>query len=59
MASKNKKNKARNSFIYNGGEKNTIEKWKCRGIAYFTKSDRLLNKSRIRTYSESEGGCNQ
>ena len=48
MASKSKQRKARNSFIYNGGEKNTVEEWKLKRIAYFTKADRLLNKRRLR-----------
>lgn len=42
MASANKKKKARNSYIMNGGEKNDITKWKCKRIAYFTKRDRKL-----------------
>ena len=48
MASENKKRKAKNSFIYNGGEKNTTEGWKLKRICYFTKADRLLNKRRLR-----------
>lgn len=48
MASENKKNKARNSYIHNGGEKNDIEKWKCRGCAYFTKRDRRIQNDRLR-----------
>lgn len=48
MASENKKNKARNSFIHNGGEKNDIEQWKCKGIAYFTKRDRRIQNDRLR-----------
>ena len=48
MASENKKNKARNSFIHNGGEKNDIEQWKCKGTAYFTKRDRRIQHDRLR-----------
>ena len=42
MASQNKKNKARNSYIMDGGEKNDTAKWKCKRIAYYTKRDRRL-----------------
>lgn len=58
MVSKNKKKKAHNSFIHNGGEKNTVEQWKCRRIAYFTKNDRkLLNRRcRMQTEFETEDG---
>lgn len=46
MASQNKKHKARNSYIIDGGEKNDAAKWKCKRIAYYTKRDRrLLNNS--------------
>ena len=48
MSSQNKKNKARNSYIHNGGEKNSIEDWKCRRIAYYTKRDRQKNKDKVR-----------
>ena len=48
MASKNKKRKAVNSYIYNGGEKNSIEEWKFKRLAYFTKRDRLKNKKKFR-----------
>jgi len=45
MASVNKKKKARNSYIMDGGEKNDVAKWKCKRLAYFTKRDRrLLNQ---------------
>ena len=47
MASQNKKNKAKNSYIFNGGEKNTISKWKCKRQAYYTKKDRLEQKKSI------------
>ena len=49
MASQNKKHKARNSYIMDGGEKNDAAKWKCKRIAYYTKRDRRLlnNKTRI------------
>ena len=51
MASVNKKKKARNSYIMNGGEKNDITRWKCKRIAYFTKRDRRLlnNTARVET----------
>ena len=51
MASANKKKKARNSYIMNGGEKNDITKWKCKRTAYFTKRDRRLlnNIARVET----------
>jgi hypothetical protein len=48
MSSQNKKNKAKNSYIYNGGEKNSLEDWKCRRIAYYTKRDRNKNKDKVR-----------
>lgn len=41
MASKNKKNKARNSYITNGGEKFSIDEWKIKRLTYFTKRERL------------------
>ena len=47
MASENKKNKARNSYIHNGGEKNDLETWKCRRLAYFTKRDRRLQNEKL------------
>ena len=37
MASQNKKNKARNSYFYNGGEKDTI---KMKRVKYFNKKQR-------------------
>ena len=48
MASQNKKNKAKNSFIHNGaeGQKNV----KCKRIWYFTKADRAKNKKECREY---------
>ncbi len=42
MASQNKKNKAKNSFLYNGNESQKISKMK--RIAYFIKADRVKNK---------------
>lgn len=45
MASQNKKNKARNSYIHNGGEK--LSNWKCKGIMYFTKAQRNKNKKLV------------
>ncbi len=42
MASENKKRKAKNSYIMNGGMKNKGMKMK--RIQYFTKQDRLYNK---------------
>ena len=32
----------------NGGEKNSIEDWKCRRIAYYTKRDRNNGKNQVR-----------
>ena len=55
MASESKKNKARNSYIHNGGEKNSIEEWKCRRCAYFTKKDRLIQNERLRSGEFEEG----
>ena len=46
MASENKKKKAVNSYIHNGGEKLSVEDWKCKRICYFTKRDRNLNKKK-------------
>lgn len=48
MASQNKKNKAKNSYIHNGGEKNDLEQWKCKGTCYFTKRDRRIQNDRLR-----------
>ena len=42
MASKNKKNKAKNSFLYGGAEK--YKGMKLRRIAYYMKADRTANK---------------
>ena len=42
MASKNKKNKAKNSFIDGGAEKQ--KDTKCKRIWYYTKADRQKNK---------------
>ena len=41
MASVNKKNKARNSYILNGGAR-VDDKW--RGVNYYKKRDRARNK---------------
>ena len=43
MASQNKKNKAKNSFIHNGAEAN--KGIKCKRIWYYTKADRNKNKT--------------
>jgi len=45
MASQNKKNKARNSYIHNGGEK--LSNWRCKGIMYFTKAQRNKDKKSV------------
>ena len=50
MASQNKKNKARNSFIYNGGEK--IKDGKLKGMFYFTKALRHRIKDQTRKSEE-------
>lgn len=42
MASKNKKNKVRNSYIDKGAEKN--KGIKCKRLMYYTKADRQENK---------------
>lgn len=42
MASQNKKKKAKNSFIYNGGEK--PDNLKLKRVQYFTKQNRNNNK---------------
>lgn len=55
MSSQSKKNKAKNSFIYNDGEKNSLEEWKCRRIAYYTKRDRNKNKEKVRKEIEDNG----
>lgn len=50
MASKNKKNKAKNSFLYNGGEKDTI---KLKRIKYYNKKQRnKIKKETIRLEEE-------
>lgn len=54
MASQNKKNKAHNSYIIDGGEKNTISKWKCKRQAYYTKKDRLEQKQQTLQEVENE-----
>ncbi len=45
MASQNKKNKARNSYIHNGNEAQKIHKWK--RVAYYIKADRAKAKKEI------------
>jgi len=42
VASQNKKNKAKNSFMYDGGEKGRFVK--LRRIMFFQKKDRIANK---------------
>lgn len=49
MTSQNKKNKARNSYICNGGEKDTI---KLKRVKYYNKRQR--NKIKAETQSEIE-----
>lgn len=48
MASESKRRKGKNSKLAGLGERNDIEKWKCKRIAYFTKRDRLINKRRTK-----------
>lgn len=45
MSSQSKKNKARNSYIHNGGEK--CPDWKCKRLMYFTKAQRNKDKKRV------------
>ena len=54
MSSTSKKHKAKNSYIHNGGEKNTLDQWKMKRVAYFTKSDRILNKKKLRDECNQE-----
>ena len=49
MASQNKKNKARNSYLCNGNEAQHIHKMK--RIAYYTKADRARAKKEIEVVS--------
>ena len=42
MASQNKKNKAKNSYLHNGNEAQKIQKWK--RVAYYIKADRVKLK---------------
>lgn len=44
MASQAKKNKAKNSYIVNGGEKKKESRLK--RLYYYTKQDRVLSKSK-------------
>ena len=46
MASENKKNKAKNSFLYSGAEK--CKGMKLKRILYYTKADRKKNKNMCR-----------
>jgi hypothetical protein len=46
MASQNKKNKAKNSFLYNGNEAQKIAKLK--RVAYYIKADRLKIKKELK-----------
>lgn len=56
MASKNKKNKAKNSFLYNGGEKDTI---KLKRIKYYNKRQRNeIKKEAIRQEEELNENSN-
>lgn len=45
MASQNKKNKARNSYLQNGNEAQHIHKMK--RVAYYIKADRVRTKKEI------------
>ncbi len=45
MCSVNKKHKARNSFLYNGNEKQRV---KLKRIGYFVKADRLDIKREVK-----------
>ena len=45
MASKNKRKKAKNSFIYNlGSLKNSIKRMKMKHVLFYTSKDRKENK---------------
>lgn len=46
MSSQNKKRKAKNSFLHNGGEKPNGMKLK--RVQYFTKQDRIRGKRLVR-----------
>ena len=50
MTSQNKKNKARNSYIYNGGEKDTI---KLKRLCYYNKKMRNKIKAEANFHVES------
>ena len=52
MASQNKKNKAKNSFMYDGGEKGRFIKLK--GLMFFQKKDRIVNKKVCKDISKGE-----
>lgn len=49
MASQNKKNKARNSYLHNGNEAQHIHKMK--RVAYYIKADRAKAKKEIEVVS--------
>lgn len=51
MASKNKKNKAKNSYIHNGGDK---QDWIMKRFMYFTKRQRNKNKAECKEWSEGD-----
>lgn len=51
MSSQNKKNKSKNSNIFNGGEKN--DGYHCKRLQYFTKQDRKrLNREILENKGE-------
>lgn len=47
MASQNKKNKAKNSYLYNGNEAQKIVKMK--RVAYYTKAERVKQRKEVVT----------
>lgn len=51
MASENKKNKAKNSYLYNGGDKLDD---KMRRTMYFTKRQRNKNKAECEQIEEND-----
>ena len=48
MSSQHQKNKSKRAGLSHGGEKNSLEELKLKGIAYYTKRDRLKAKTYIR-----------
>ena len=52
MASQNKKNKAKNSYIYNGNENAKVFKGK--RWAYYIKANRLEAKKEIKQFDETK-----